>query len=202
MITDRGAYGAPRAVPRPATRPMTEVTRGLCGRPKCPMLLVPAARNIEVADLPGDRGEFAWPGCALPDPPMHRLIAKLMLLVLLAGTFAPLAGAMAIPASHDHCMRTAPVMPADGMPACHHHVSSTSNSAATPDRGLAFRSNQCCSGHACCRSLVRSQCAQVCLRITAVQTISNDIRVFFFHQQAHRLDLTSYFSGRSPPPAL
>jgi len=128
---------------------------------------------------------------------MHRLTAKLMLLALLAGTFAPLAGAMAMPAMHDHCMRTPPVSPADAMPACNHHASSASKPAAISDHQLA--SNRCCNGHACCRSLVRSQCAQVCLRIAATQTIHSAARVFFYHEQAHRLDLASYSSGRAPP---
>jgi hypothetical protein len=129
---------------------------------------------------------------------MQRLIARLMLLVLLAGPFSPLAGAMAMPAMPDHCMRKALVAAAEAMPGCHHHAA-RATSAANPARELAIRSTQCCNGHACCRSLVRSQWAQVCCHSNAAQIHHAGDQIFRRLEPARRLQLTSGISERAPP---
>jgi hypothetical protein len=129
---------------------------------------------------------------------MRRLIARSLLLVLLAGTLAPLAGAVAMPAAHEHCMRKPLGTPADSMPGCHHHAE---HGAVLPgsSHDLAFRSNQCCSGHACCRSLVRSQWAKVSLHAFFLETDRTDDRVSMLHLPVQRLDLAAYHSVRAPP---
>lgn len=95
---------------------------------------------------------------------MIRWTAKFLLLVLLAGTFAPMAAAyamapqpsaMAMPA--DHCQRKPVAAPA--MAGCHHHAAATTaEPARTP---LYVRSGNCCDGHECCRSMVRTLSANV-----------------------------------------
>lgn len=133
---------------------------------------------------------------------MRRLIARLLLLVLLGGTFAPLAGAVSIPAAREHCLRKPLAATADTMPACHHHAAPVAERDAVlagGSHGLAFRSNQCCSGHACCRSLVRSQWAKVGLHAIFQETARTDDRVSALHPPVQRLDLAAYHSVRAPP---
>lgn len=131
---------------------------------------------------------------------MQRLIARLVLLVLLAGTFAPLAGALSMPVVQDHCARKPLTGAMESMPGCHHPRSATTeNSSRDQIREVSVRSNQCCNGHACCRSLARSQCAQVCLHGTSVAVAHTDGRIFPLRELASRLDFASYSSGRAPP---
>ena len=98
---------------------------------------------------------------------MHRQVAKLLLLVLLEGTFAPFAAAaLSIEPGQRYCHRKPLESPPAEMP-CHHHVMAGMNYDATvakrPDEP-AFDSKSCCEGHQCCRSLLRSQWAQVIRR--------------------------------------
>lgn len=130
---------------------------------------------------------------------MQRLTARLVLLVLLAGTFAPLAGALTMPAAPDHCARKPLSGGMESMPGCHHHAASAAEHSSSNGREVSIRSTQCCNGHACCRSLVRSQCAQVCLSGTSAEVAHIDDRIFPLRELAPRLDFASYSSGRAPP---
>ena len=69
---------------------------------------------------------------------MHRLTARLLLLVMLVGTLAPISMALSQESSHACCLRKQP----------HQHSS----------RELSFDSRHC--NHDCCRSLAQSQWAQ------------------------------------------
>jgi hypothetical protein len=133
---------------------------------------------------------------------MHRVIAKLMSLVFLAGTFAPLAGALAMPMMHAHCMRQPLGVRAESVSSCHHHdhAAAEEQSAA----GLAaptssIRSNQCCSEHACCRSTVRSQWAQVRLQTVLQQSDRADDQVACLQMQVRSLEAAAYHPVRAPP---
>jgi hypothetical protein len=97
---------------------------------------------------------------------MIRWTAKFLLLVLLAGTFAPMAAAYsmarkpsdaAMPA--DHCMRK----PAASAPmaACHHHDHAGATPSELARSPLTVRADNCCDGHECCRSMVRTFSANV-----------------------------------------
>jgi len=134
---------------------------------------------------------------------MIRWTAKILLLVLLAGPFAPMAGALSmapratqavIPA--DHCMRK-PAAAAPSMPGCHHHaVAAPAEPVHTP---LAFRSGNCCDTHECCRSMVRSHSANV-----AARTIFATVDRAETHLAAPRssflgLDFVGSHSVRGPP---
>jgi hypothetical protein len=70
---------------------------------------------------------------------MQRQVARAILALLLAGTMAPLALAIAAPAQHACCMRKPMHGPA-------------------PDTGI-YAALECCS-HDCCRTLTVSQWAQ------------------------------------------
>ena len=78
-------------------------------------------------------------GGVLPDSFMHRLTARLLLILLLAGVFTPVALAVAAPMPHACCMRK----PMQG--------SQQSEFQAPPG----------CCDHDCCRPLTVSQWADV-----------------------------------------
>ena len=165
--------------------------------------------GLPIATAPvGPHGEFGFGESPVerffllpPVETMRRPIARLLLLVLLAGTFAPLAAAASMPAAHEHCVRTPMGAPADSMPGCHHHAAAP---AAAPRAALpgpssepAFRSNQCCSGHACCRSLVRSQWAKVSLQGFFAETDRTTDRVSALQPRVQRLDLMAFHSVKA-----
>jgi hypothetical protein len=136
---------------------------------------------------------------------MIRWTAKFLLLVLLAGPFAPIAAAwsiaqppsaMAMPV--DHCMRKS-VAAAVAMPGCHHHdhvAATPSEPAHTP---LTVRSNNCCDGHECCRSMVR--CCSVNLgprpMFTTVARAGNHVPLPY--TSFVNRDVVNALSVRGPP---
>lgn len=132
---------------------------------------------------------------------MHRLTARWLLLVLLAGTFAPLAGAVSMQSGNAHCVRKPMGTRAEGMPACHHHAAAVAdqNAVAGPPSELAFLSRECCNGHQCCRSLVRSQWAQVRLHVLFEERDRAEDRVSTLLPQLRGLELAAYHSVRAPP---
>ena len=135
---------------------------------------------------------------------MHRLTARFLLLVLLAGTFGPYAVAVtSMEASHAHCSRKPlPAVRAEDMPGCHQHAASGAHhesAIANSPSDHAFRSNACCFGHECCRSLVRSQWAQVSLQGSSTATARVDAYVPVSHPQFRTSDQATFHSGRAPP---
>jgi len=134
---------------------------------------------------------------------MIRWTAKFLLLVLLAGPFAPIAGAWsiaqapstpAIPA--DHCQRK-PVAAAAPMPGCHHHAATTAQEPARVP--LSARSNNCCDGHECCRSMVRSHSANVGPRPTFTAVDRAEHHVPLQYTSFVNRDLLDSHSVRGPP---
>lgn len=127
---------------------------------------------------------------------MSRWTAKLLLLVLLAGLFAPLATAASAPASH--CVRKPLTTPTDaqGMPGCHHRAA---GAAAPTQVKLGFVSRQCCSGHECCRSTVRSQWAQVNRPAFFSQTDLVNDHVSTLRANLRGLEPASHLFVRGPP---
>jgi hypothetical protein len=134
---------------------------------------------------------------------MIRWTAKFLLLVLLAGPFAPMAAAFsmapmptqaAIPA--DHCMRK-PAATAPSMPGCHHHAGSAPMEPAyTP---LAVRSGNCCDSHECCRSMVRSHSANVAPRTIFATVDRAETHLPATHSSFPGLDFVGSNSVRGPP---
>jgi hypothetical protein len=134
---------------------------------------------------------------------MIRWTAKFLLLVLLAGPFAPMAAAFsmapmpaqaAIPA--DHCMRK-PAAAAPSMPGCHHQAGGApTESAHTP---LAVRSGNCCDGHECCRSMVRSHSASVMARTILAAVDRADTNLPATHSSFPDLAFVGSHSVRGPP---
>jgi hypothetical protein len=142
-------------------------------------------------------------GSPLPYPKnMIRWTAKFLLLVLLAGPFVPMAAAfsMAPPTqaaiSADHCVRK-PAAAAPSMPGCHHHAAAApSEPTHTP---LAVRSGNCCDGHECCRSMVRSHSANVARRTIFAAVDRAETHVPAAHSSFPDLDLVGSHSVRGPP---
>lgn len=126
---------------------------------------------------------------------MNRWTAKFLLLVLLAGMCAPLAAAASMPAAH--CVRRPVAAAMPSMPGCNHHEQATS---AQPSKtSLTVGSRQCCEGHECCRSLVRSHSAQVGSRAILQQVDRTKDYVSLQHASLINLELASYQLVRGPP---
>jgi hypothetical protein len=83
--------------------------------------------------------------------PMHRLIARLLLILLLAGIFAPVALAITAPAPHTCCMRK-PV-----------HEQGSHDSE--------FQGPPACCNHDCCRPLTVSQWADLGAGVTTCSSL-------------------------------
>jgi hypothetical protein len=132
---------------------------------------------------------------------MYRVTARLLLLVLLAGTFAPLAAAASIQTAQEHCVRKPLAARPDSIPGCHHAAAAAKRDTVNirPISRDVFRSNQCCSGHECCRSQVRARWAQVTLQAVFLEACRADDRVPPLHSQVCDLELTADHSVRAPP---
>jgi len=134
---------------------------------------------------------------------MRRLIASLSLLVLLAGTFAPMAAAMPMPmqASGAHCARKPlPAARADATPACHHHhaAQEVAKVESVPTDQI-LDSSQCCCDHECCRSMARSQWAQVSgqARTRSQQPVARLVTTP--HELIRSFELALFRPVRAPP---
>jgi len=134
---------------------------------------------------------------------MDRITARLLLLVLLAGTFTPFAAAVSMPDSHPHCVRKPqPAAPANDMAGCHHHAASPvhqQDAAETTPADQVSDFSQCCCDHECCRSMARSQWAQVSLRGRTHGTESAVSLVAAPFTPVRSFDLSLYRSVRAPP---
>ena len=178
---------------------------GLSGPQNCPML---TARRflrwlpIRVRSVSRQRRKHRILLSALG--PMHRVIARTLLLALLTGLFSPLAAASSMPMSHPHCMRKPVPAPVAEMSGCHHHGAVASHSAVAPEHSEPASSDQvqapndCCQDHECCRSMARPQFAHTSLRSThSVLTATRLISVPHVH--ALTFDLARNLSARAPP---
>jgi hypothetical protein len=124
---------------------------------------------------------------------MHRWTAKLLLLVLLAPAFGPLALARASRQESPHCVRQAakPAMQ------CHHGM------AMAPERRsseTSFRAlDNCCPNHDCCRGLRTSEWAR------PASDLLSCVSLLIEHAPASRgevppsTDVSQYDSARAPP---
>jgi hypothetical protein len=175
-------------------------TLGLCARQNCPMLETVAdpdggcAPRIEVGD--SSRGSFS-----LQLSTMRRLTARLLLLVLFAGTLAPLVAAASVPSQHEHCVRTPLAVQTQSTPSCHHQVAAGAHepSPSGPISKNNLHSNPCCTGHECCRPLARALWAQVSLHSPSQRTGRTSDRVLAFQPHVRTLEFAAYHSVRAPP---
>jgi len=176
---------------------------GLSGHQNCPML---TTRRFCAGSRLDEIGSFIGAGTFSSSTlgPMHRVIARTLLLALLAGLFSPLATASSMPMSHPHCMRKPVPAPAAEMSGCHHHGAVAVHSASAPENTEPASSDQvqgpndCCQDHECCRSMARPQFAHTSLRSThSVLTATRLISVPHVH--ALSFDLTRNLSARAPP---
>ena len=142
----------------------------------------------------GMSGGRQWLPSLFPEN-MNRWTAQFLLLVLLAGMCAPLAAAVSMPA--DHCVRKPLAAPTPGMAGCHHHA--TAVPPESSNVSLAVQSKQCCEGHECCRSMVRSHSAQVGSRTLFQEVDRIEDYISFEHARRHDLELAAYHSVRGPP---
>ena len=202
-MTRNGAAGVP--APHPCgngRKHRPPPTWGLCARQNYPILEIAAdpdgglvgAPRIDVGDSPRRRFPLLF-------STMKRLTARFLLLVLFAGTLAPFAAASA-PMQHEHCARKPLADRTESTPPCHHHAAadpSHESAVSGPSSNDTIRSNSCCTGHECCRSMARSQWAQVGPRTILQQSGRAADRVAFLQEQVRSLDLPAYHSVRAPP---
>ena len=130
-----------------------------------------------------------------------RWTAKFLLLVLLAGPFAPMAAAYSMATqplnmavSADHCQRKPVASPT--MPGCHHHAATPIEPSRTP---LALRSGNCCDSHECCRSMVRTISANVGPQPSFMAIAQTEDNVPTQHPSFLNRDLVGSLSVRGPP---
>ena len=131
---------------------------------------------------------------------MHRLIAKTLLFILLAGIYSPFASASAMSVSHPHCNRKPVPTPASAeMAGCHHHGAQAPDPALPASNDQVLGAKDCCQDHECCRSMARSQWAHASLNSNSSQpgdTAQAPLPIFSDSRSAAAaLD----HSGRAPP---
>jgi hypothetical protein len=114
---------------------------------------------------------------------MSRLTASLLLVVLLAGVFAPAATALSPEPPHACCLRKTPH--------CHH-------SETTSERSLQSRS---CAQHSCCRSVAGSQWGHAGLRTTREPVFSAALTTLPIQIPYRAADVAALHSVRAPPLA-
>jgi hypothetical protein len=120
-----------------------------------------------------------WGGCGAPsNPAMHRLTARLLLVFMLVGTFAPAALAISTPPPHACCMRK------------------PMHDQAVPQ--AEFQAIDCCS-HNCCRPLTVSHRAQPRPPISARSIKTSATLLFDLHPVHRTTELNPSHSVRAPP---
>jgi hypothetical protein len=106
-----------------------------------------------------------------------------------------MAAALSMPA--DHCVRKPVAATMPSTPACHHHDHATTTQSS--GTSLTIRSKQCCDGHECCRSMVRSHSAYVGPRTLFQEIDRIDDYVSLQPAPLIKLELAFYRSVRGPP---
>ena len=175
---------------------------GLCWARNC-HILTPAAALFRSRTQPSDVGHERTRSGAPSSYPenMIRWTTKFLLLVLLAGTFAPMAAAYSMvskpsdaPMPADHCNRKTA---APAMPGCHHQAAMAPAEAVRSP--LALRSGICCEGHECCRSMVRSHSANITRRPVLAAVDRAEIYVAREQDSFLNRDFVASQSVRGPP---
>jgi hypothetical protein len=110
---------------------------------------------------------------------MHRLTARVLLVLLLVGSFAPVALAISATPAHACCMRK----PLHGR----------------PSHDSEFHAPPGCCQHDCCRTLTVSQWANLTPptnteRTAASKPLETELQVFYF-----TTSINHAYSGRAPP---
>jgi len=131
---------------------------------------------------------------------MQRATARLVLLILLLGVILPAANAVGMDQTPACCRRKPMQSAMAGMPHCHEMAAAVSDSdvTTTSPSEHAISSNSCAS-HECCRSLARSQWAQV-----AQSPVTRNLATLTFDiasraSGAPRVTPSNDHSGRAPP---
>jgi hypothetical protein len=114
---------------------------------------------------------------------LKRLIASSLLVVFLAGIFAPAAMALSPDPPHACCLRKASH--------CHEGVQ------AEP-----ALSSGGCAQHSCCRSLAVRQWAQAALSLTLGEKTTAERRTSVLDSPLQRSEIADSHSGRAPPAFL
>lgn len=114
---------------------------------------------------------------------MHRLIASSLLVVILAGIFAPAAMALSQESPHACCLRK----------------QSHCRDGVQADPAL---SSGGCAQHSCCQTLTGRQWAQAALPLTFAAKKHIEPTLALADIPLHRSDLADSHFGRAPPAGL
>lgn len=131
---------------------------------------------------------------------MQRVTARLVLLVLLLGVLVPAANAVGMDQTPACCRRTPLQAATHGMAHCHEMagaVADSNNLTSTSDQAVISRGS--CPNHECCRSLVRSQWAQVAQSEAARNLATLSLNVASHVPKARTIAPHDDHSGRAPP---
>lgn len=174
---------------------------GLCKRQNCPMLDMAADPDGACSCATNRCGRFAARVLPLSVLNMQRLTARLLLLVLFAGTLAPFAAAASLSNQPQHCARMPLPVREESTPSCHHHAAAATHESPTPApvSGDSLHSNPCCTGHDCCRPLARLVWAQPSRQPRFDQAGQASGRVPFLRSQIRSFEFAALHSGRAPP---
>jgi hypothetical protein len=124
---------------------------------------------------------------------VHRWIARLLVLVIIAPAFGPLAMASAAQPQPAHCLR----QPAKPVMQCHHGMAMVSEPASSE---ASFRTlEQCCQNHDCCRSLASPQWAQPQSKLFSRQGSPTERALSWPDAQLTPLTPVDNDSARAPP---
>jgi hypothetical protein len=113
---------------------------------------------------------------------MQRLIASSLLVVFLAGIFAPAAMALSQDPPHACCLRKAS------------HCQGVQAEPALSSGG--------CAQHSCCRALAVRQWAQAALSLTLGEKTTAERRTSVLDSPLQRSEIADCHSGRAPPISL
>lgn len=120
---------------------------------------------------------------------MHRLIARLLLLFAIAGSFLPLALAYAAPA-HSCCVRKA-------VHHCHQDMDTAVASSSSEEQSTLYAAPLC--NHACCRGVATWQSARPQSPLHATSLPVGHTGVIHRPAISPSSALTEFQSTRAPP---
>lgn len=125
---------------------------------------------------------------------MHRLTAKLLLLIALLGNLGPLALAAAAAPPRACCLRKT-VHP------CHGSVNSEPDAGQVSETGQLVLHDTSCCHHDCCRGVTTTQWAQA--QPSTVTAIPQNVAAYLARstQVSPNPEVFRFQSTRAPPPA-
>lgn len=125
-----------------------------------------------------------------------RWSAVVLLFVILAPAFEPLATASAVQPQSAHCMRQASAQRSAPPMPCHH---ATAPVAPGENAEVKIQASNCCQNHDCCRGAVISQWAHVASTLLPRFSLLTQLAGALPNAGTHSTDIIRRDSARAPP---